>query len=234
MSSPAQPEPRLAGMQRLAVLVGPLLLRLLYSTWRVREINDAGWRALRARRQPFIFALWHGQLLPLVVQHRSEGVRVLISEHRDGELIAQIAARLGLDSIRGSTTRGAARALLAMCEALTSGNEVAVTPDGPRGPARSFASGTIVAAHRAKAPIVAIGVAASAAWRLHSWDAFMIPKPFARVTIAYSDPLYVDAADSRSAAQQTATFEAAMNATAAVAERSSVATSAASAGPVRR
>lgn len=213
------------------MLVGPALLRLLYSTWRVREVNDAGWRALRSRRQPFIFALWHGQLLPLVVQHRSQGVRILISEHRDGELIAQIAARLGLDSIRGSTTRGAARALLAMCEALTSGNEVAVTPDGPRGPARSFASGTIVAAHRAKAPIIAIGVSASAAWHLSSWDAFMIPKPFARVTIAYSDPLYVDAADSRSAAQQTATFEAALNAAVAVAESVALAGSAA---PARR
>jgi lysophospholipid acyltransferase (LPLAT)-like uncharacterized protein len=231
----AQPAAHLDGMQRLAVLVGPVLLRLLYSTWRVREMNGAGWRALRSRHQPFIFALWHGQLLPLVVRHRSQGVRILISEHRDGELIAQIAARLGLDSIRGSTTRGAARALLAMCEALTSGDEVAVTPDGPRGPARSFASGTIVAAHRAKAPIVAIGVSASAAWRLGSWDAFMIPKPFARVTIAYSDPLYVDAPDSRAAAQQTALFENAVNATVAVAEAAeSGAASSATRGAARR
>lgn len=213
----------LAGIQRVAAVLGPWLLRLLYATWRVDEINGGGWRALRARRLPFIFALWHGELLPLVVRHRSEGVRILISEHRDGELIAQIARRLGLAAIRGSTTRGAARALLEMCNALEAGAEVAVTPDGPRGPARSFASGAIVAAHRAGAPIVAIGVSASRAWRLRSWDSFMIPKPFARVTIAYSDPIYVEAADARAAAQQVALFEAAMLETSRVATVASVA-----------
>jgi hypothetical protein len=164
--------------------------------------------------------MWHGELLPLIVQHQFDGVKILISEHRDGEMIARIIGRFGLPAIRGSTTRGAARALLEMCDALASGGEVAVTPDGPRGPARSFASGAIVAAHRAGAPIVAIGVSASRSWRLRSWDAFMIPKPFARVTIAYSDPMYVSAANAREAASQTAVFETAMKATNAVAERS--------------
>lgn len=218
MNEAAEPRTRLKGMQRVAVVAGPLLLRLLYSTWRVREVNGAGWRALRAERRPFVFALWHGQLLPLVVRHRSQGVRILISEHRDGEVIARIATSLGLAAIRGSTTRGAARALLAMCDALVSGDEVAVTPDGPRGPARKFASGAIVAAHRAGAPIVTIGVSASRAWHLRSWDAFMIPKPFARVTIAYSDPMYVDAKDSRAAATQGEIFEHSLNSVVAAAK----------------
>jgi lysophospholipid acyltransferase (LPLAT)-like uncharacterized protein len=210
---------KLTGLQRAAIILGPGLLRALYATWRVREINSAGWRELRRAQKPFIFALWHGQLLPLVVQHRSQGVKILISEHRDGEIIARIAERLGLASIRGSTTRGGARALLAMCDALVSGSEVAVTPDGPRGPARSFASGALVAAHRAGAPIIPIGVSASRAWRLRSWDAFMIPKPFARVTVAYGDPAYVDAPDSRAAALQAGVFEAAINAAVVTAER---------------
>jgi hypothetical protein len=218
VNAAAMPASELSGIQRVAAMLGPLVLRLLYSTWRVREINGEGWRRLRARDTPFVFALWHGQLLPLVVRHRSQGIRILISEHRDGELIAQIAQRLGLDSIRGSTTRGGARALLAMCDALDSGHEVAVTPDGPRGPARSFASGAIVAAHRAGAPIVAIGVSASRAWYLKSWDSFMIPKPFARLTVAYSDPIYVVATDSRAAAEQGPSFEQAMSRVVAVAE----------------
>lgn len=217
--APSETAARLTGVQRAALVVGPVLLRVLYATWRVRVVNDAGWRALRARGQPFIFALWHGHLLPLVVHHRSQGIRILISEHRDGELIARIANRLGLSSIRGSTTRGAARALLAMCDALVSGHEVAVTPDGPRGPARTFASGAVVAANRAGAPIVAIGVSASRAWRLRSWDSFMIPKPFARVTVAYGDPRYVEAPDSRSAAALAPQFEAELNAAVATAER---------------
>lgn len=221
--APGRPAGNLVGLQRVAVVVGPILLRMLYATWRVSEINAEGWRSLRSKKMPFVFALWHGQLLPLVVQHRSQGIKILISEHRDGEVIAQIAQRLGLAAIRGSTTRGAARALLAMCDALTSGSEVAVTPDGPRGPARKFASGAIVAAHRAQAPVVAIGVSASRSWHLRSWDAFMIPKPFARVTVAYSNPIFVDAPDSRAAAEQGALFEAALNDTVARAESAGVA-----------
>jgi lysophospholipid acyltransferase (LPLAT)-like uncharacterized protein len=218
MSDAAPARTRLTRAQRSAIALGPVLLRLLYSTWRVHQVNDAGWRALHAEGRPFVFALWHGQLLPLVVQHRRQGVKVLISEHGDGEVIARIATSLGLGAIRGSTSRGAARALLAMCDALTSGSEIAITPDGPRGPARKFASGAIVAAHRAGAPIITIGVAASRAWHLHSWDSFMIPKPFARVAIVYSDPMYVDARDSRSAATQGDIYETSLNAMVAAAE----------------
>ncbi|MDQ2889338.1 MAG: lysophospholipid acyltransferase family protein [Gemmatimonadota bacterium] len=220
MSDDRGPSNRLGGVQRLAILLGPAVLLLLYSTWRVREVNGDGWRRLNSAKRPYIFALWHGQLLPLVVRHRSQGVNILISEHRDGEVIARIADRLGLASIRGSTSRGAARALLAICDALISGNVVAVTPDGPRGPARSFAPGTVVAAQRSGAPIVAIGVAASRAWRLRSWDSFMIPKPFARVSIAYSEPMFVTARDSREAAGQKGIYEQAVNDAVDVAERS--------------
>lgn len=209
----------LSRVQRLAITVAPLLIRALHRTWRVRVSGDAAWRRLRAERRAFVFTLWHGQLLPLLAQHRGDRARVLISEHRDGEIIARIAQALGLETIRGSTTRGAARALLAMCDALEHGLEIAVTPDGPRGPARSFAPGTLVAAQRAKAPIVPVGVAASRAWRLRSWDAFMIPKPFARVDIVYGEPRSVAAGDARGAAAEAPAFAAAMDALVARAEQ---------------
>ena len=76
--------------------------------------DDAVARLRARRRQPVIFALWHGQLLPLLWHHRGEGVAVLISEHRDGEIIARIAEALGYRTVRGSTSRGAARALLGL------------------------------------------------------------------------------------------------------------------------
>ena len=91
-----------------------------------------------ARGNTFIFALWHGQLLPLLWHHREEGVLVLISEHRDGELVARTAQSLGYGLIRGSSTRGAERALISLVRELQAGHEVAITPDGPRGPARDF------------------------------------------------------------------------------------------------
>ncbi len=202
---------RLTRTQRLALALGPGLIRALARTWRFRVVNDAGWRRIRAARKPIVFALWHGQMLPLLAHHRDQGVRVVISEHRDGELIAKIAERLGFGTIRGSSSRGAARALLAMCSVLDAGGEIAVTPDGPRGPARRFAAGSAIAAQRSGAPIVAAGIAASSAWHAGSWDSFMIPKPFARITVAYSDPLYSEAPDSRRAADEVARYERALD-----------------------
>jgi lysophospholipid acyltransferase (LPLAT)-like uncharacterized protein len=204
--------------QRIAVAVAPKIIRLLAKTWRVHVYNEEGWRALRQQKKPFVFSLWHGHMLPLLYQHRGQGIHVLISEHRDGEMIAQVAQQLGLRTIRGSTSRGAARALLEMARALEGGNEIAVTPDGPRGPAYTFAPGALIVSQRAQAPIVPIGVYVDRAWRLKSWDAFMIPKPFANVYIAYGDPTPVNAPDARSAAEQTETFAVAMNETMARAQ----------------
>jgi lysophospholipid acyltransferase (LPLAT)-like uncharacterized protein len=157
-----------------------------------------------------VYSLWHGDMLPLLYQHRGEGVAVLISEHRDGELIAGIAQRLGFRSVRGSTSRGASRALVGLVRTLGAGHDVAVTPDGPRGPARSFAPGALIAAHRSNAPIMACGVAVRRAWRLRSWDRFCIPKPFARVTLAYAGPELPAGVDARAAIEETARFQALM------------------------
>ena len=203
----------------ITVRVGALIIRALASTWRYHVTNADAIRGLRSHQQPFVFAFWHGTMLPLVWLHRDEGVPVVISEHRDGEIIARIVERFGFRTIRGSTTRGAARALLGIVRELESGAEVAVTPDGPRGPARKFASGALVAAQRVGIPIVCIGVAASRAWRLKSWDAFMIPKPFSRVYVAYAAPTYVDATSARGAEEEAPKFETLINEALTQAER---------------
>jgi lysophospholipid acyltransferase (LPLAT)-like uncharacterized protein len=192
----------------LIVGFGYFLIRALAITWRVRAVNTDSFTTLRARHQPFIFAFWHGQLFPLLWLHRGESVAVLVSSHRDGEIVARIAERLGMRTVRGSSTRGAARALLGVVRELEEGREVAVTPDGPRGPAKKFASGALVAAQRAGAPIIAIGVSAKRAWRLKSWDRFMIPKPFSRVDVVYSAPTFVTAGSPREAENEAPRFEA--------------------------
>jgi lysophospholipid acyltransferase (LPLAT)-like uncharacterized protein len=94
-----------------------------------------------------------------------------------------------------------------MVRALDAGKEIAITPDGPRGPARKFAPGALVAAQRSGRPILPVGVSVDRAWRLRSWDRFMIPKPFARVTIAYGEPEKVLATDSRAATREGRRFE---------------------------
>lgn len=198
---------------RIGVALGGVALRALANTWRYRIIGGEKVERLRAHRSPFIFSLWHGQLLPLIWYHRDEHVAIVVSEHRDGELIARVATSIGYRLIRGSTTRGGERALLAIVKELRAGAEVAVTPDGPKGPARSYAPGALVAAQRAGAPILPIAASADRAWRLSSWDGFIIPKPFARVTVAYGEPTRVSSSTSRDAAAEAPQFQALMEET---------------------
>lgn len=202
---------------RLALLLGKGAIGALAPTWRIRVVNEAPLRELRASGKPFIFSLWHGHLLPLLWHHRGSGVAILISEHRDGELIARAAQWLGYRLIRGSTTRGAERALLSLVRELKAGRQVAVTPDGPRGPARTYAPGALIAAQRSGAAILPVAASADRAWRLNSWDKFVIPKPFARVTVAYGTPTTVDAPSARAAAADAPRVEALMNAASALA-----------------
>jgi len=178
---------------RWSAWLGSALVRVLGVTWRVRQVGDPGWRARRAARAPLVLALWHGDLLPAVWAHRGQGVVMLVSEHADGEIIARIGAHLGQRTVRGSTSRGAARALLGLVRALRDGDTVAITPDGPRGPRHHVQAGAAAAANRASAPVVAIGVACSRAWTLRSWDGFRIPKPFSTIVLAYTAPAEVPA-----------------------------------------
>lgn len=190
-----------------AVRFGSVVLRALAFTWRIREIEGERIRGPLRERRPFIAVFWHGQMLPLLWHHRRRGVAILISEHGDGEIIARIARTLGYELVRGSTSRGAERALLETIRLVSSGGPVAITPDGPRGPAHTFAAGALLVSHRAKAPILPVAAVASRAWRLRSWDGFMIPKPFARVTIAYGEPRTVQAESARDAAAQSPDFQ---------------------------
>lgn len=184
---------------RLAT-AGVWLMRVLAKTWRIRVTHDEDVRRLRKAGQPIIFTLWHGQLLPLLYQHRGERVAILISEHSDGEIIARIAESLGYRTVRGSTSRGAARALLELARVVEEGWDLAITPDGPRGPAKSFAPGAVIVAQRTGALVIGAAASAKSRWNLRSWDRFLIPRPFASVRFAYSDATPVMATNARDAA----------------------------------
>lgn len=202
---------------RVLIWLGANLLKVLARTWRMKTVHASILHDARAQRTPLLFTLWHGQMLPILWQHRDQKIAILISEHRDGEIIAQIAQRFGCRSIRGSTSRGGSRALLALARELTEGRDAAITPDGPRGPAHRFAPGALVAAQRSGKPMILVGAHAASAWQLRSWDGFIIPKPFARVTIAYSGPVYIEAAGPREAAMRAPELETLLNSTVAAA-----------------
>ncbi len=127
---------------------------------------------------------------------------MLISEHRDGEIIARIAERLGYRTVRGSTSRGAARALLGRRACIEQGGELAVTPDGPRGPARSRSRReSPIVAQRTGAPVIAALMRAHSRMAADELGPVHDSEAVRRVTIAYSDPLYVTAAEAREAAE---------------------------------
>jgi lysophospholipid acyltransferase (LPLAT)-like uncharacterized protein len=172
-----------------AVRLGALLVRLLGATWRLRIDGPDVWTEARRDGRPAILALWHGELLPLIWHFRGQGLAPLVSTHSDGEVIARIIELVGYRPIRGSSSRGGARALLEAVQVLRDGRDVAFTTDGPRGPRRRSAPGVAVASRKSGAPIVPVGVVVNRAWHLRSWDRFVIPKPFATVTVRFDAPI---------------------------------------------
>jgi lysophospholipid acyltransferase (LPLAT)-like uncharacterized protein len=182
-------ERRRAARTAVTAAAGAWLVRAVGVTWRVTFEGSAHVAEARRGGRGVAFALWHGELLPVLWAHRGWDVHALVSTHRDGEIIARVTHALGLRTVRGSSTRGGAGALRAMMRLLAEGRDVAVTPDGPRGPRHSVAPGLVLAAQRAAAALLPVRATVSRAWRLRSWDRFTVPKPFARIVVRYGAPI---------------------------------------------
>jgi lysophospholipid acyltransferase (LPLAT)-like uncharacterized protein len=168
---------------------------LLARTWRVGTEHEERWRPLYESRRPHVFLLWHEVLLPLLWHHRDQGIAIVVSENRDGQYLTDFALALGYRAVRGSSSRGAARALLGAVRELQAGRAVAFTPDGPRGPRRELKPGVVAAAQRGGGVIVPIHARADRAWRVRSWDRLLVPKPAARITVTYGRPFEVEPGD---------------------------------------
>ena len=175
----------------IARVGGPAALHALFATVRFREWGGAGAWRVRASGTPLIFSLWHGHLLPLTYRYRRLEATALISEHRDGEYIARVARGLGLKTARGSSTRGGSRGFRALVEAARKGVDLAITPDGPRGPAQEAKEGVVALAQATGAAIVPIAAACSRCWKIESWDTFLVPKPLSTVHAVLGEPMMV-------------------------------------------
>ena len=177
----------------LGVAVAAMVVRLLGMSWRIELRGVREYDRELARGGRCIFAFWHSRLMPLVYTHRSRQIAVLVSRHRDGEWIARLIERLGFATARGSSTRGGEEGVREMLTLARRDHLLAITPDGPRGPAERVKPGLVYLASRTGLPVVPVATAASRSWVFPSWDRFRLPHPFARVVVAYGAPIEIPA-----------------------------------------
>jgi lysophospholipid acyltransferase (LPLAT)-like uncharacterized protein len=172
-------------------VVGYRLIAALGSTlrWRTEGLDHLD-RIRTSGRQP-IMAFWHGRILPATYYFRRRGIVVITSENFDGEWIAGIIERFGYGTARGSTSKGARRALRQLTRDIGAGRPVGFTLDGPRGPARVAQPGAVWLAKATGNPVLPFHLEADRSWTLNSWDRTQVPRPFATVSIAMGEPLEV-------------------------------------------
>ncbi len=167
-------------------------VRALYTTLRIRVRGEDRFEALRQEHEGVLLVTWHGQSLLPIVRSRGRGYTGMVSQSRDGDLLTECFHRLRWSVIRGATRRGGAPAARAAVKALCSpGTVLAVTPDGPRGPARKVQPGVVFLARKSGKPLIPVGISVSHGWRARSWDRFLIPRPFSRGVWLFGDPIFV-------------------------------------------
>jgi lysophospholipid acyltransferase (LPLAT)-like uncharacterized protein len=173
--------------------VGAWTVRRLVGTTRFHfRYADPSVNPEVARRtgRRFIYAFFHEVMLFPAYFWAWPEMQILISDHRDGELITQVVQRLGFGVVRGSTTRGGARALRELTQRVDRGH-LCVTPDGPKGPRRHVHQGLAYLSSKTGLPIVGSGMAFRRPWRARSWDRFAIPRPFQPAACVACEPLLV-------------------------------------------
>jgi len=179
-------------VRRVLCFVGSLYIRLVYATSRWQVVRGETPAAFWDAGKPFILAFWHGRLLMMPYCWRNgRPIRMLISEHRDGRLIADTVAHFGIDTVAGSSTRGGAGALKRMVGTLKEGGYVGITPDGPRGPRMRASEGVAAVARLSGVPVIPATYAVSRRKVLGSWDRFIVAWPFSRGVIVWGDPVEV-------------------------------------------
>jgi hypothetical protein len=172
-----------------------LALRLLYRTLRLRYVDPGGVLARRSEGGPVLITFWHDTiaLMPLVVVRCGwpARVNVLLSWHRDAEIAARAMTHFGIRAVRGSSTRGRLGGIRGLLAAYGRAEDIAVVPDGPRGPRHRAKDGVVQLARATGLAITPFGAAAWPARRLGSWDRLQIPWPFARVTVVVGERVEV-------------------------------------------
>jgi len=176
-------------------LLVPFLLKLvtvlITATCRVRWHNKERWLEHQESGQPYIISMWHNCSTICSWAMKGSGITVMVSDSRDGEYVARFARLFGIKTVRGSSSKGAKKAIKSALQLLSQKHAIAVTPDGPRGPKYSVQSGVLWFAAAGDAPIIPLHIESSRQWLLNSWDGHRFPKPFSTIHISFGDPVSV-------------------------------------------
>ena len=180
-------------VRRFFCWLASLYIRLVYHTGRWTVVGSDIPKRFWDEGKPFILGFWHGRLLlmPYCWDHRKI-IHMLISEHRDGQLGAQIGGHFGIRWVAGSSTRGGAQALRTMVKALKQGDYVGITPDGPRGPRMRASDGAVNVARLSGVPVIPVAFGTTRGRCLSTWDRFLLAWPFGRGIIVWGAPIRVD------------------------------------------
>ncbi|RMF81095.1 MAG: DUF374 domain-containing protein [Nitrospirae bacterium] len=175
-----------AAVASAVIKANGLSLRWEVAGWdHVARLEAAGERAL--------FCFWHNRLLYICYYLSRLPLTMLISQSKDGAYISAVARWYGIQAVRGSSTRGGARALAALVALLRRGERhVGITPDGPKGPLYQVQPGLVALAQKTGRPVLPVALSATRVHRFASWDRFLVPLPFARVRLVVGEPLRLD------------------------------------------
>ena len=169
-----------------------ILLNVLCKTLKVTVKNSETLEHLISDDRNFIIAFWHGTMLLPWYLHRNKNIAALTSKSKDGDLLAKLLKSWNYQVIRGSSSSGGDIALGIMIDYAKNNNSIAITPDGPKGPAKKLKAGAVVTAKKSGLPIVLIGIGYKNKRILKNWDSFQIPALFSKANAVYSQPIYID------------------------------------------
>ena len=187
-------------IKKFLSLVGALYVYIVYISSQKTFINKDNFNKLILENKSFIYALWHDQLLlsPFTWQTKNR-IDILISKHKDGDIIADLIKYHGFNSIRGSTNnpskekeKNTISSIRKIIKTLKANVSIGITPDGPRGPRHKVSEGTINIARISNKIILPMALAYKEQWVLNTWDKFIIPKPFNKICIVWGDPIDIE------------------------------------------
>lgn len=183
--------------EQLLAFIGSTILKTLFLTIRLR-IDDRCGLSRNAFAEPCLICFWHNRILGITYAfHRyypknpRGGVTVLTSPSKDGEILSQFVGAFGMKSVRGSSSRRGSQALLELVRIIRNGGDIAITPDGPRGPRYQLGPGVILLAQTTGTPIIPMHASFSRSFRMKTWDGFIIPLPFSTISVTVDEQIHI-------------------------------------------